>query len=186
MSPGGMGSDFSHVVELDRVGPKGLVVRLDADQAARAALAQQMRIPAVLAFRAEVKVVPDAGAKGQYRVSGQLNAEVEQTCIVSLEPVRETVAAEFERLFAPADSLKPAADPGEDEAEWLDPDAEDPADPITDGRIDLGAVAAEELALALDPYPRKAEADLPAGYRPDAEATAKVSPFAVLAKLKKD
>jgi uncharacterized metal-binding protein YceD (DUF177 family) len=179
VSPGGMGSIFSHVVELDRVGPKGLLVKLDTDEAARKALAAQMRITAVLAFRAEVKVTPDAGLKGQYRVTGELDAEVVQSCIVSLEPVQQMVSATFERLYAPAESLKPAADPGEDEAEWLDPDAEDPADPITDGRIDLGAVAAEELALALDPYPRKADAGLPVGYKPDAEAAAKVSPFAV-------
>ncbi len=31
----------------------------------------------------------------------------------------------------------------------------DPPDPIVNGRIDLGQLAAEFLALGLDPYPRK-------------------------------
>ena len=34
-------------------------------------------------------------------------------------------------------------------------DGEDAPDPIVDGKIDLGALAAEFLALGLDPYPRK-------------------------------
>ena len=51
------------------------------------------------------------------------------------------------------------------------------------GGLDLGEILAEELALALDPYPRAAEADarmaaLGAG---DAETSA----FAALAALKK-
>ena len=32
---------------------------------------------------------------------------------------------------------------------------EDAPDPIVDGKVDLGALAAEFIALALDPYPRK-------------------------------
>lgn len=185
MSKDGIGNEFSHIVELDRVGPQGLPVRLQADAAALKALARQMKIPAVLALRAELRVAPDPALSGHFRVTGRLEAEVEQSCIASLEPVRQQVSEAFERLFAPAGSLKPKA-LAEDEAEWLDPDAEDPADPIEDGRVDVGAVVAEELALGLDPYPRKPEAGLPDGYKPDAEEGAKVSPFAALAKLKKD
>ena len=33
--------------------------------------------------------------------------------------------------------------------------AEDPPEPIVNGAIDLGALAAEFLMLGLDPYPRK-------------------------------
>jgi hypothetical protein len=35
---------------------------------------------------------------------------------------------------------------------------EDPAEELTDGRIDLGEVVAQQLAVALDPYPRAAGA----------------------------
>lgn len=186
MSKDGIGNEFSHIVELDRIGPQGLPVRLEADAAALKALARQMKIPAVLALKADLRVAPDPALAGHFRVTGRLEAEVEQTCIASLEPVREQVSEAIQRLFGPAGSQKPAAEPDEEEAEWLDPDAEDPADPIEDGRIDVGALVAEELALGLDPYPRKPEAGLPEGYKPDAEDGAKLSPFAALAKLKKD
>lgn len=184
MSKGAPGNEFSHVVEVDRIGPEGLTLELTANEHARAALARRFRIPAVLSLAAKVRLLPDPAVGRQYLVKGEIEAEVEQTCVVSLEPVRQRVAERFVRRFAPADMIAPVADLGEDEAEWLDPDAEDPVDPIEGGQIDAGAVVAEELALALDPYPRKPRAGLPEGYRQDAEEEAKISPFAALAKLK--
>lgn len=184
MSKDAPGNEFSHVVEVDRIGPEGLTLALTADEQARAALARRFRIPAVLSLVAKVRLMPDPATERQYLVKGEIEAEVEQTCVVSLEPVRQRISDNFIRRFAPADMIEPEADLGDDEAEWLDPDAEDPVDPIENGLIDAGAVVAEELALALDPYPRKPGAGLPEGYRPDAEEGAKVSPFAALAKLK--
>lgn len=178
------GKEFSHVVEVDRIGPQGLHVQLEADQATCVALARRMRILAVLALKADLRVFPDRGVAGQYQVTGSLEAEVEQACVASLEPVREVVSEAFVRHFVPETAVTPKADLAEDEAEWLDPEADDPADPIVGGQIDLGAVVAEELALGLNPYPRKPEAGLPDGYKPDVEVDAKISPFAALAKLK--
>ena len=58
----------------------------------------------------------------------------------------------------------------------------DPPDPIIGGKIDLGALASEFLALGLDPYPRKPGAKFqPAGETgtpPDAR-----SPFEILKKI---
>ena len=57
----------------------------------------------------------------------------------------------------------------------------DPPEPIVNGRIDLGAVTAEFLALGLDPYPRKPGV----AYEPAPERDPADSPFAALAKMKK-
>ena len=68
-----------------------------------------------------------------------------------------------------------------------DPDAEDipePPDPIFNGQIDLGVLASEQLALALDPYPRKEGVEFAADLV-QVDDIAEVSPFAALAKLKK-
>src|SRR3546814_9495575 len=96
------------------------------------------------------------------------------------------IAETFVRSFAPAIAGAGTRNEGtgEDEADWLDPDAADPPDLLEDDRIDAGEVVAEELALALDPYPRNAGADLTPEYHPKPEQAAKVSPFAVLAGLK--
>lgn len=183
-------SEFSHVVEIAQIGPAGVHARLKASPAECAALAKRFQIPAVFSLEAEVHL-ETAAEDGQFRLTGSLVADVEQSCVVSLEPVPEHVEAGFERLYAPAEAIQPLqasvdeAGSEEEAADWLDPDALDPPDPIVDGRIDLGEAVAEELALSLDPYPRKPDAQFPAGYRPDPEIEAPVSPFAALAKLKK-
>jgi uncharacterized metal-binding protein YceD (DUF177 family) len=177
------GKEFSHVVEVDRIGPQGLQMQLEADQAARVTVARQLRILGVLSLKADLKLAPEAKA-GHFRLTGQIEAQVEQACVVTLEPVRQQISEGFIRRFGPETEARPEAKPGEDEAEWLDPDADDPPDPVIGGQIDLGEVVAEELALGLDPYPRKPGAAVPDTYREAAEEGAKISPFAALAKLK--
>jgi hypothetical protein len=54
-----------------------------------------------------------------------------------------------------------------------------PLDPIIDGQIDLGALAAEFLALNLDNYPRKPGVMFEAA-NAGGEASGTDSPFAVL------
>jgi hypothetical protein len=58
-------------------------------------------------------------------------------------------------------------------------DDEDPPEPLPDGFIDLGALAVEFLALALDPFPRK-----PGAAFDSADSDETPSPFAALAALK--
>ena len=65
---------------------------------------------------------------------------------------RRKVEAEFDRLFS---RDLPAEAEGEVE---IDAEAETP-EPLVGGRLDLGEILAEELSLALDPYPRAPEAD---------------------------
>jgi uncharacterized metal-binding protein YceD (DUF177 family) len=65
----------------------------------------------------------------------------------------------------------------------LDGDAE-PVEPLDDGMIDIGEAVAQQLSLALDPFPRapgatlEQEADL-------SDHSPRESPFAALAKLRK-
>jgi hypothetical protein len=56
---------------------------------------------------------------------------------------------------------------------------EDEPDPVIDGKIDLGALAAEFFALGLDPYPRKPGAIL---LEERSNSDSIDSPFAALAQ----
>ena len=56
---------------------------------------------------------------------------------------------------------------------------DDAPDPIEDGRIDLGQYAIEQLALTLDPFPRKPGAEFVQPPEP-----VEISPFAVLKAFK--
>jgi uncharacterized metal-binding protein YceD (DUF177 family) len=113
-------------------------------------------------------------------VSGVARARVTQTCVATLEPVDQIVDERFERCFTPV--LQPA--PREED---IDPEAEDPPELLGDS-IDVGEIAAETVALALDPYPRAPGAEVgvvaaaPAGVAPLTDAD--VKPFAALAALR--
>ena len=105
-------------------------------------------------------------------VTGQVKARVEQSCVVTLEPLENTVDEDIELLFLPG-IPEPRA---EGEAE------QNPPEPLVNGRIDLGAIATEFLVLGIDPYPRKPGVAFDA---PMADANG-AHPFAALAALKKD
>ena len=112
-------------------------------------------------------------------VAGRVSATVGQTCVVTLDPIANEVDEEVDLLFEP-----PAPPVAEDESEntevhsanWNEPE------PLTDGTVDLGALATEFLVLGLDPYPRKPGAV----FQPPPDVTADQGPFAALGALKKD
>lgn len=86
---------------------------------------------------------------GEYVVAGTLQAEVVQECVVTFEPVTTRIDETVLRVFGPPQ-------PQAVEIE-LDPLNEEP-EPLADDELDLGELIAEELALAIDPYPRDAAA----------------------------
>jgi len=124
------------------------------------------------------------------RVAGELEADVVQTCVVTLEPVPARVTEQFGALFAP-EAMVP--DP-EDEIE-IDPNIaeEDIPEPMTNGRIDIGELTAQHLSLALDPYPHAEgieftgliEGDDEEEDGPGAPEPEKPNPFAALERLKR-
>ena len=120
------------------------------------------------------------GADG-WRLHARLTARGAQACVVSLEPVPEKIDSEVVRCFLPRPLI--------DDTQTIDLslDDEDDPDPVDD-RIDVGAVAVEELSLALNSYPRAEDAEIE---RPTAEppgaamlTEASLKPFASLADLK--
>ena len=126
----------------------------------------------------------DHRGAGRLRLTGQLQADVTQTCVVSLDPVESSLDIPLELEFWPASMV----------AELERNAGEEPAsqglldwpEPVVDGRIDLGPVIYETLATALDPYPKRAGASFDwsqAG--PDQAGEGPSGPFAALAALKR-
>ena len=97
------------------------------------------------AFRAEIALAPVPGG-AVLRLIGTIQARVVQRCVVTLQPVEAAVEARLDIALRPADTLTGEIDTKED------------VEPYRDDAIDIGEIAAEELMLALDPYPRAAEA----------------------------
>jgi Large ribosomal RNA subunit accumulation protein YceD len=165
--------EFSRVVRVDTLPRDGLAQKIAADAAECAALASRFRLPAVESLQAEFTV--KRSGRG-VRVRGEVRARVIQTCIVTLEPFEAEVVEEVDVRFAPPIDETRRAKAAEEEIRF---DADDDPDPLIDGRVDLGELAAEFVALGLDPYPRKPGVAFEESEEGEAEDD---SPFAPLAR----
>lgn len=158
-----MTPEFSRPLPLERIPRAGLTLEVAAEAAECAALATRMAIPAVLALSCRFDLA--AGPGGLVLASGQLKALTRRICVVSLDEFDTETEERFRLRFVPAGR----------ESEDDDPNSDDEV-PYQGGLIDLGEAAAEQLALALDPWPRKPGARLP-----EADEAAQ-RPFAALAR----
>lgn len=157
--------ELSRIVRLDRVPTRGLTIDVTANETERAALAKRFGLLELPALKAEVTVQPGLG--GVWSVTGQLRADVVQACVVTLDPVAQSIDEAIDLRFAAG--AKANAD---------DPDAPEPLDGDS---LDVGAIVADHVSLALDPFPRAPGAT----YEPAAQpADAKPNPFAALEALK--
>jgi len=169
-------SPFSRPVRIDALPRDGQTVTIEATSAEREALASFLELPAIAALTAMLRLEP--WGRGGARVSGAVHGALTQICVVSLEPFAATIDEVVDVRFAPQaalDSRSMAA------KETLSLDDEDEPDPIIEGKIDLGALAAEFFALGLDPYPRKPGATFEQRTRTEPSD----SPFSALAKRAK-
>lgn len=171
---------FSRPVRIDALPADGLSQTIEASPDERAALAALNRLPAIASLTASFTL--RRSGRGGARATGEVHAEVTQLCVVTLEPFPATVDEPVDVRFAPEATVEAKRRTRDDDAETFEIGDEDPPDPIIDGKIDLGALAAEFFALGLDPYPRKPGV---AFEPPEDAAGGEPSPFAALAEPKK-
>ncbi len=158
--------EFTRPVPVGAIPAGGREERLVATPAECAALAARFMIPAVEALDATIRLVPEPG--GSVRATGRLAARVVQTCVLTLDPVTQAVEAPIDLRFLPGEAALSDDPEGPDEI------------PFDHGMVDLGEAIAEQLSLALDPYPRAPGARLPE--TGEVPAPEKPNPFAVLAR----
>lgn len=142
---------FSRLVKVDALPQGGLTQVIEANAAERSALATLNDLQALAKLTATLTIL--RSGRGGVRVKGAVHAQATQTCVISLEPMDVVIDEPVDVRFAPQrESAKRGPALAGETLDWGD--AEQP-DPIIDGKIDLGALASEFMALALDPYPRK-------------------------------
>jgi hypothetical protein len=144
---------FSHPIEVDAVPEQGLDVTISADAATRKALAEVDGLAVIDRLDADFHVARRGLA--QFNVSGTVYGHITQISVVSLEPFETDIVEEVDVDFADPTTDEFAAAHAAALVGAPDAPGRDPPDPIIDGIIDLGSLAAEFLALGLDPYPRK-------------------------------
>ena len=169
-----MSDRFAHQLRLDQI-RDGERLDLVADDAELNSVAKRLGLASLERLEAHVRL----SRTGEVvRADGRLLASLEQSCVVTGDPIGAHLDEPFSLLFTPE---PPSARPDE-EVELGETDCDVV---FYDGAlIDLGGAIADTLALSLDPYPRSAGADAvlkEAGVLSEEQA----SPFAVLAKLQK-
>jgi uncharacterized metal-binding protein YceD (DUF177 family) len=157
--------EFHRPLSLDRIGPHGLDLTIDATAAECSALAVRMNLPAVLAVSCVFHLIREG--RDIVLARGVLRARITQTCVISLDDFDAPVEEVFQVRFVPS---------GE-ESDDIDPESDDEI-PFEGNQIDLGEAAAEQLGLALDPYPR-----MPGVEMPVSEDEPELHPFAALRRL---
>lgn len=172
--------EFSRPVPLTDIPPKGLEMNVSASADERQKLCQRFDLLGIESLSAHLRLFP---AGDLFRLEGRLRAEVVQACVVTLEPVPSLVEAEFSRLYGDVQALAEAVQALDREVD-IDLEAEDLPDPVENGAIDAGEAVAEELALSLEPFPRKPGASLENTPWAAQEEEGKPHPFAPLSKLR--
>lgn len=145
---------------------------LAPDAAACAAIAAELDLTALPLLRLDGEIRP--AQSDAWELTGQLTAKVVQPCVVTLAPVRTTLAEPVHRVYSPH-----AIAPEGEDIEMPD----DETEPLGQF-IDVEAVMIEELSLALPQYPRADGARLDSPADEDKAQTRK--PFAGLADLLKN
>jgi uncharacterized metal-binding protein YceD (DUF177 family) len=171
--------EFSRPLALDRISATQHREEITATDKERAALAQRFDLVSLETLTASFTL--KRVRKDLVRVKGRVSADLVQACVVTLDPIPARIDERFEVDFL--EDAQPAVADLE-----LDAEAAEAPEPAPDGWIDLGELAAEQLGLAMDPYPRKPDAEVPSEWKvepgADPVATERPNPFAVLEKLK--
>lgn len=176
---------LSQPYNLSRLGAAGDTVTFAADPGQRAAIAAWSGVLAVDGFSATVvlrKLAPT-----RFGLDFTVAADVQQACVVTLEPVPAHLQTRFSRelLFTGPARRKPdvKANKGPESSADLVLDAgeEEGPEEIESLHFDLAGPVLEEYVLALEPYPRCPGV----AFSPQSDASDRPeSPFAVLKGLK--
>jgi hypothetical protein len=169
--------EFSRRLDVAALETREVARQIEATPAEREAVARRLGLHALNALAASLRV--RRRSERIVEVVGAFEADVEQTCVVTLDPVASHLSRRFRQIYA-ADAEAPSGEV----IVGVDDEAEDAPEPLTDGGIDLGEAVVQQLAVSLDPYPRKPGAEIPAAYA-SADGGDGNDAFAALARLRR-
>ena len=162
---------YSAPVRLHQIGAT-LTRRLEPDAEVRVRIARALDLKSLDRFVADIDILPTVSG---WRMSGRVQADAVQSCVLTLEPLPVVIDGDFTVNLTETPPDSPTDEDGEIDLELDD----NTPDVVENGQIDLGQYAVEQLALHLDPYPRKEGAVFEQPPEPG-----EISPFGVLRTLK--
>ncbi len=168
--------EFCRTIDCDGLGPAPVWHDIEADAGEREALARRFGLERL--DRLAAKVSLKRAGDSRIAVDGSFLADLAQACVISLVPVPEHIEESFSLVYASEEGAGAG-----DLVFTLDDD--DWPEPLPDGKIDIGEAVAQQLASALEPYPRAPSAILENQGFDGSAGDAERNPFAVLTGLKK-
>lgn len=166
-------SEFSRLVAVVRMGREPLRQRIVASPEERAALARRLDLVRLDRLSAVVELARHGD--GTILLTAEFAAAFEQSCVVTLDPVPGTIEESFALRYGPPEwEIEVAAE------------EEEPAfEPLNGDTIDIGEAVAQELALALPPFPRASGVSVETELGPQTmDSGEDAGPFAGLARLR--
>lgn len=180
------GAEYVRVMKVEKLGREPIHFTLEPDENQRADLAKRLNIVDVPFLKASGELVRQEKSS-RIELNAKFEAEAVQACVLTLAPVLQKIEQSFTMCYT-----FNSADATLEDAEYVvDLEEEDLPELIENGEIDVVQAVAEQLALALDPYPRAEDADKSdsAKYVQQSEETSEVEeqethrPFANLKEL---
>lgn len=146
-------NEFSRVQGLEAITKLGTIIEIEATDDERARLAHRFALPSIAHLKAKCVLKKQSQKeRGDYKLLVQMDAEVSQRCVMTLEEVSESINEEFSIIF----QIDQSEDDGNVESKEVDIDVEeDDVEIIKNTEIDIGEFIAEYLSLSLNPYPRQ-------------------------------
>lgn len=177
---------WSRPVAVAQIPEGGMHLEIEADAAQRDAMAKAAKLRAIVNASASFDIKRAAG--DGYHVTGTVRATVGQECVVTLDPIENSIVEDVDVTFEASreteatvrakTAAKSSAQPDHSDEEGDQPD---PPEPIENGQIDLGRLAQDFLFLGVDPYPRKPGVTFDV---PETPPDPEDHPFAALKALK--
>lgn len=140
----------SRIFKTDEISAKGVSECLEVKAQEREAIAKVLDLLSLDSMRMEFKL--HRSGRGRFKLKGHLFADVSQSCVVTLEPVESKIDEQIAIEFWPPEDVARLEREAEEEGTEVPLDG---PEPILEDRIDVGQLAYELFAAALDPYPRK-------------------------------
>lgn len=172
-----MQKDFSYPLQIAGLNQQEQHYHLCADAAECKALAEILKVVDVKSFSADIYLKLNI-KEHCLDVWGAVDSELELQSVISLENFTKPYHVPFRYYYDTKATYKDIRE--------MEPGIEDDIpDIIENGQIDLANLAIEQLALAMDDYPRKEGETFSFVSEFDEETTQNANPFAVLRELKK-
>ena len=92
-------SEWTHELDADQITSKRLNISIEPNKEAKAGLCRRLDLHKIISLIADFQIQRNDGNMVVH-IQGTIKGEVEQKCIVTLEPVLQNIQEEFEAWYA--------------------------------------------------------------------------------------